>query len=67
MSKRSENMHVIHRRNDPVPRGKGEGVPSVWPSNKKLCVECKTMQPRRGGNDMGLTIGWLCKKCLDGE
>jgi hypothetical protein len=64
VSRYKDALAAVHRRNDV--RQKGEGVPAFWLSNQKLCVDCRTMQPRKGGKDMGLAVGWVCVKCLKG-
>ncbi len=51
-----------HRvRNDPLRKDK-PGIAAGFPSNKRLCMDCRTIQPRRGGKEIGVV--WGCQTCL---
>jgi hypothetical protein len=64
MTRKHETEYALQRhrvRNDPLKQDK-PGIAAGFPSNKRLCMDCRTIQPRKGGRELGLV--WVCGTCL---
>jgi hypothetical protein len=64
MTRKHEKEHALERhraRNDPLRETK-PGIAAGFPSNKRVCADCRTIQPRKGGREIGVI--WVCATCL---